>query len=173
MGWGYWELSGGADFAPERWPVAERPAGMPAPNLVTRADTTTLSSIDDIADPAPQDAAIAAAINDVLAASEEPGAQTPVADDFIAESVAAALAAPVAETVPETRLASADLREVNGDRVNMREGPGTDFGVVDQLLRGTVIEVIELGGNGWVRVRVDASGRSGWVSDQFLIALNG
>jgi hypothetical protein len=183
MGWAYWELSGGADFRPEPWPVAERQAaGAPATNLVTRADTTTLATIDRIVPSSMEAAPGVIAASDVASDPMEPLAaqltpEEPATAEFIAESVAAALAEQAAPEIgavdAELVIAATDLREVNGDRVNLRQGPGTDFGVVDQLVRGTVIEVIEVGGDGWVRVRVDGSGRSGWMSDQFLVALNG
>jgi hypothetical protein len=66
-----------------------------------------------------------------------------------------------------------DLREVTGDLVNMRDGPGTDFSVIDKLSRGSIVNVLEAGNDGWVRVEVETTGLSGWMSDQFLVAVNG
>jgi hypothetical protein len=181
MGWAYWELSGGSDFVAQQWPeaeqrVAEAESDDATPyggvEIVTRADTTTLASFEEIAPPATPsltESAIAAALEDVLG--------TPSFE----EAAPAELAATTPETAPEAPepevapvvTAQLDLREVNGDRVNLREGPGTNYGVIDQLVRGTVIEVVETGFDGWVRIRIDASGRSGWMSDQFLVPMNG
>jgi uncharacterized protein YraI len=57
--------------------------------------------------------------------------------------------------------------------VNIRDGPGTDFGVIDKLARGSLVNVIETGIDGWVRVEVETTGQTGWMSDQFLVAVNG
>ncbi len=179
MGWAYWELSGGASFVAQQWPETEERVAEAATDedssfggveIVTRADTTTLASFEEIeplATPSLTDASITAALEDVLGTPES--VETATAPEALTET------APPVEEAPSEPVLSAqlDLREVNGNRVNLREGPGTDFGVIDQLVRGTVIEVIEIGADGWVRIKVDASGRSGWMSDQFLIPMNG
>lgn len=184
MGWAYWELSGGTDFQPQSWPgdaeqitAAEPDApsdeGDPLAgvDIVTRADTSVLSSFEAEGGVAPSatDAAITATLEEVL--GQTPSAVNPVqlAAEPSPEPEIAPEIAPEADPVIAVR----DLREVIGERVNMRDGPGTDFGVIDQLMRGTVITVIEDAGNGWVRVRVDASGRAGWMSSDFLLPMNG
>ena len=43
MDWGYYEMSGGADFEPEQRQLAE--AAVVEPEIVTRAETTTLLSV--------------------------------------------------------------------------------------------------------------------------------
>lgn len=62
----------------------------------------------------------------------------------------------------------ADIRTVSGDRVNVRGGPGTNFGVVTQLLRGDAVEILEDTGNGWVRFEALDSDAAGWVADFLL-----
>lgn len=49
----------------------------------------------------------------------------------------------------------------------MRQGPGTDWGRLECLDRGTPLELQEQF-EGWIRVRT-ASGRKGWVSRGFLV----
>ena len=49
----------------------------------------------------------------------------------------------------------------------MRQGPGTDWGRLECLDRGTPLELQEKF-EGWIRVRT-ASGRKGWVSQGFLV----
>lgn len=187
MGWAYWELSGGAQFQPQSWPTVDD-AEIAAPasdgttgggdplagvGIVTRADTSALSTfdIDGTVTPSSTDAAITAALEDVL------GQPQPDIDpvEIAAEPVPGPDIAPdvAPDVASDPVVASRDLREVTGERVNMRDGPGTDFGVIEQLVRGTVITVIEDAGNGWVRVRVDASGRAGWMSADFLLPMNG
>ncbi|MFG6582094.1 SH3 domain-containing protein [Sulfitobacter sp. 1A12779] len=62
----------------------------------------------------------------------------------------------------------ADIREVNGTRVNVRGGPGTNFGVVGKLGKGDAVEVIEDNGAGWVRFRSVDGSESGWMADFLL-----
>jgi len=61
-----------------------------------------------------------------------------------------------------------DLRTVSGDRVNVRGGPGTDFGVVGRLTRGAEILVLEDNGAGWVRFETTDGSTSGWMADFLL-----
>jgi N-acetylmuramoyl-L-alanine amidase len=72
----------------------------------------------------------------------------------------------VAEALAAEGAAAAELRQVTGDRVNMRAGPGTGFDVVGQLTAGQMAEVIEADGN-WLRVRGE-DGAEGWMSSRFL-----
>ncbi len=55
---------------------------------------------------------------------------------------------------------------MTGDTVNLRDGPGTNFNVVDRLTRGTVIAVLDTGPDGWVYVEIN--GLTGWMSSDFL-----
>ena len=57
---------------------------------------------------------------------------------------------------------------MSGDRVNMRNGPSTSYNVITQLTRGTEVEVLEIPGNGWVRLKVQASGEIGWMAERLL-----
>ncbi len=181
MGWGYYELSGGADFVPEQRPVvAQAPDPLPetasepvvaaadttepaddaldSVTVVTRADTETLDAL-----PEAEDTAAAAEAIELQA-------------DSVADALSQALADPVVNTgepepLPEEQTASApptaaDLREVTGDTVNLRDGPGTNFNVVDRLTRGTVIAVLDTGPDGWVYVEIN--GLTGWMSSDFL-----
>ncbi|MGB2201766.1 MAG: SH3 domain-containing protein [Pseudooceanicola atlanticus] len=50
----------------------------------------------------------------------------------------------------------------------MRNGPGTNFSIVDRLTRGEQVEVLAEPGNGWLKLRVSDSGRVGWMAD-FLV----
>jgi hypothetical protein len=175
MGWGYYELSGGADFVPETRPTqlaadtapAEQPASdvvlasTPAPEtepeddpldsvtVVTRADTESLDALPD--------------------AQTETGDAIVLDAESVADALSQALEEPVAEVEAPEETASApvgNLREVTGDSVNLRDGPGTNFNVVDRLSRGTVINLLESGPDGWVYVEIN--GLTGWMSSDFL-----
>lgn len=184
MGWGYYELSGGADFVPETPPqlatapetAPAAPAGEvipaaapePAPaadpldsvTIVTRADTQDIDAL-----PAPDSIG-----NDAIAFEA----------DSVADALAQALGDPVINTgepepLPQSDQTAAaqpasggaaDLREVTGDTVNLREGPGTNFNVVNRLTRGTVISLLDTGPDGWVYIEVN--GLTGWMSSDFI-----
>lgn len=61
-----------------------------------------------------------------------------------------------------------DIRKVNGTRVNVRGGPGTNFGVVGKLGEGEAVEIVEDNGAGWVRFRSVDGTESGWMADFLL-----
>ena len=61
-----------------------------------------------------------------------------------------------------------DMREVTGNVVNMRSGPGTKYGRLDQLNRGAKVEVLEDMGNGWLRLRVEETGRVGYMAARLV-----
>jgi uncharacterized protein YgiM (DUF1202 family) len=62
----------------------------------------------------------------------------------------------------------ADLRTVTGNRVNMRNGPGTKYSIVARLTRGQEVEVLSNPGNGWLKLRVVENNRIGWMAE-FLV----
>lgn len=146
MGWGYYEMSGGADFVPEERVTAAVEAE--APEIVARADTTTLLSVSSsniIAQPAT--AAVAqAAVADAIA----------VDDVEIVEA-----AAPVVE-------AQLDIRAVGGSRVNMRMGPSTDHDIITTLDSGTKLEILSVNEDGWANVSTVDRGIEGWMAERLL-----
>lgn len=143
LGWGYYELSGGADFVPEVATVEiTEPAGavvaqVVAPavkeDIVARAETETLMT---------------------LAAAYEPQPVEETQPDIV-------------EVVPE--VAVQDMRSVAAERVNMRSGPGTGYRVLDTLPRGTKAEVLEVNADGWARVLIFQTGQEGWMAERLLV----
>ncbi|WP_324751463.1 SH3 domain-containing protein [Roseovarius sp. Pro17] len=77
---------------------------------------------------------------------------------------------PIAEAVISSR-GPADIRSVAGDVANMRSGPGTDFDKVDQLTRGTNVEILDRRG-AWVELRDLDTGQTGWMADWLVTAAN-
>lgn len=99
--------------------------------------------------------------------------------DKIARLVAAAAIKTKPEAKPAlanqnatTTRAGQDLRKVSSARVNMRSGPGKDYGVIGKLTRGTEVEVTRDDGTGWVQLRVLDTGEEGWMADFLLVAAN-
>lgn len=153
----FYEMSGGSGFVPEQR-VAEADG---APETVTRAETTTLAALTDIEQPAVTETLTVPLIEPQVA--EAPVTETLVASEAVVDAVVEQVAA--AGTI--------DLRQVTAERVNVREGPGTDYAVMDKLVQGTETEVLEIDSDGWAHVRVIDSGLLGWVSAEYLAAENG
>ena len=57
-----------------------------------------------------------------------------------------------------------DIRRIRASRVNMRQGPGTIYPVVDRLLVGEEVLVFEDSGTGWLHLRTRKGDRVGWVA---------
>lgn len=157
LGWAYYEVSGGADFVPEQREIVVAEVEAEAPEVVTRADTTTLLSVSTSNVTLPDDTELAQAVSQAVAldAVEQPD---PV-------EVAAPAAEPVADPIVEPEL---DLREVAGSQVNMRMGPGTNFDVITTLDGGTQLEVLDVTEDGWANVSTVDRGIEGWMAERLL-----
>ncbi|MHA6345091.1 SH3 domain-containing protein [Roseivivax sp. CAU 1761] len=186
MFWGFYEMSGGADFEPGWTLESARADDAAAQPEVARADTTAaLTGIAigaaQAATATPEQIAPAEAALDVpLARRDEAPAP------LLIRAAAMGPGADAPEMAPRPRLRStadmpsnaepntraigpaADLRVVKSSRVNMRSGPGTQYSVLAQLTRGDEVEVLRQEGS-WIKLRVAESGRIGWMAD-FLIA---
>ncbi len=73
-----------------------------------------------------------------------------------------------ATPAPNAPVAATDIRSVTGSSVNVRGGPGTDYSVVNRLVQGDEVEVIEDSGDGWVRLRPLNGSPSGWMASFLL-----
>lgn len=58
---------------------------------------------------------------------------------------------------------------VNTNLLNLREQPNTSSTILDVLPTGTTVEILETVSTDWVRVRVDKTGKIGFVSKVYLI----
>lgn len=153
LGWAFYELSGGADFVPEAWPevVAEAPAAVATP-AVTRSATSDLVNISlPVTAPAPP-----------------PDAPEVTVAAVLEEVVEAPTPEPEEEVVANPEPAPLDMRYVAGSLVNLRDGPGTAYLVLDQVPGGTQAEVLEVDASGWARIRVPSRGSEGWMAERLL-----
>lgn len=79
---------------------------------------------------------------------------------------------PIGVAVPGDAVSSfapvTETRRVAGTSVNLRTGPGTAFGAITSLARGTEVIVLRNPGNGWIKLRVPGTGRIGWMADRLL-----
>jgi len=65
---------------------------------------------------------------------------------------------------------AADLRSIDGDRVNMRAGPGTEYSVLTTLSRGAAVEVLSGAEGDWLRLRVLQTGETGYIANWLVSA---
>lgn len=160
LGWGFYELSGGSDFTPP--PAKSRVAA----NLGTYdvpeqpepvVETPVAVSLPVVEAPVVEDTQEAEIqVTSALAALETYSPE-------VTDNAAAAI-----EPVAVER--DVDLRLVDANRVNMRNGPSTNFQVIAKLARGDEVEVLQTPGDGWVKLRVVSTGRVGWMAERLLTA---
>lgn len=195
LGWAFYEMSGGADFKAPSAPVAEiEPATVtvaanitplvqdkPAPKVakVVPVDTTppgfddtptaeevsrvsvSLTTVDAAVEAALQPLENAVTLVPVNAGSTISSESTPaIIPSLITPNDTGSVAVNVST--------SGDIRSVSGNRVNVRGGPGTDYGIVSRLVRGDAVEVISDNGDGWVQMRPVDGGPVGWMADFLL-----
>lgn len=153
MGAAYWYLSGGASY--------EREERKPETRLTTRLTP----EVTPVAfEPVPSEPSVLFAPEPAVPFTEPVAAEPP-------QSLSELFGAPL-ETAPDAaaapRTGQEDLRVVSGDSVNLRDGPGTSFGVVGKLTRNTEVVVLDTDASGWQHIRVTSNGITGWMSGNFL-----
>lgn len=172
LGWGFYELSGGADFTP---PQAEaRPLNALLKEVAEEEEARTLVARGD---QSPSNAQIIG--QGTLREENAPvvtlaGLSTSLTETSttLDEALGEAEAKLETEEPVETVASAIDWRVVSGTRVNMRNGPGTNHQVLDQLVQGDQAEVLQDPGNGWLKIRVAKNGSIGWMSGSLLTPLN-
>jgi len=164
MAVGFYELSGGADFEPgdEKLvvfadPKPSMPDPSPEPSIVARADTAALTDVTP-----------------ARAVIEQPETTGTTQFDLVSVAATAGQTQGVAaEAEPEpVNIPEPDFRFVDGDRVNMRGGPGTDYAVIGKLYRNDMIQILKDEGNGWLHLRDTITGEEGWIADWLVTASN-
>ncbi len=95
------------------------------------------------------------------------------AEPATAAAITAAVAQAVIETVPEPAPLADPVVQVmfiSGNSVNVREGPGKDFAVIEKLVRGEAVSVISAsdGVDGWTLITIEGDGLEGYVSTALL-----
>ena len=73
-----------------------------------------------------------------------------------------------AQPQPQSPESATDIRSVTGASVNVRGGPGTNFSVVNRLVLGDEVEVLQDPGEGWVRLRPLNGSPAGWMASYLL-----
>ncbi|MEP1535831.1 MAG: SH3 domain-containing protein [Paracoccaceae bacterium] len=192
LAFAFFQMSGGLEFDP----VATRMSRIEAPENVQTAalepqedvvvaelpEVVTRVSLDliklkDVVRPSSTLQTVPAR---VVAQKPEPiqdaVIEPPVEPTFVLpsliEGASAATVTPVdfsADPAPkENYVSNDDIRSVTGNRVNLRGGPGKNFGVVNSMVRGDQVVILEDPGNGWVRLRSVQGSAQGWMADFLL-----
>ena len=160
LGLAFYEMSGGSDFVPqERIVVAKAPiasdtrVGQTTDVAVSRNNAASLIALNP--------AVTTVSLETTTLVAEPAVAVTPAVSETVTEAV-------VEETAPAVEANPIDIRAVAGSRVNMRQGPGTNFNVLDTLDGGTQTEVLEVNADGWARIEVVNTGQIGWMAERLL-----
>ncbi|WP_407494982.1 SH3 domain-containing protein [Pseudooceanicola sp. MF1-13] len=180
LAWAFYEMSGGQDFEP-MVPTAEaEPAKKDAIQVSTRSEDAATDTTPVIAPKATQPAVTRVAFSqpnfDLRTPNEEELAAVDPAvlasfGNVVGREQEAPGAAPASGAIEvAVDNVGPDMRSVTGNRVNMRNGPGTNYSIVGRLARGDEVEVLSDPGNGWLKLRVSESGRIGWMADFLLTA---
>ncbi len=185
LGWAFYEMSGGADFEPASarltnvkenplMPVVSTAGAEPVAarvgTQVTRV-SLNLTSVEDVLSGNDRRTRVLPQQQSETAATEIAPARQGESVAIIPSLVNGADASNVVEVAAVATPAPAtlsDFRSVTGNRVNVRGGPSTAFGVVGRLVRGDEVEVLEDTGDGWIRFRALDSETTGWVADFLL-----
>lgn len=175
IAWAFYEMSGGPDFEPaipsaEAETATKDPIQVSTkseePAVIEQAATPAVTRVSfsqpnfDLRTPSEDELA---ALDPAVLASFGGG---PTSGQEIPKETAASGAVQV--PVDGAAEVSTDFRQVTGNRVNMRNGPGTNYSIVSRLARGDKVEVLSDPGNGWLKLRVSETGRIGWMADFLL-----
>jgi hypothetical protein len=173
LGWTFYELSGGADYAPapnslQAQGDPDRPE-VPAPGEATpRAAPTHAGKEAVMTEPGAAEAT-AEALPVTLATPRTAPADRARPDQG-AEGDASAIDAAIAAAMGEAPADAATRRRVKDGSVDLREGPGLSFDTVTRLSRGTEVAVVEDPGHGWLKVRLADGYRTGWLAEWLVTA---
>ncbi len=194
LGWSFYVLSGGADYRPtansiqaravldNQRPkprplrvnvieIAQGGAVAPAPSV-----TRTITSLHDLGLTVGKRVAVTLASAEAapsVATLEVINVPTvKAAPVVVPQTPDLAEVSEIAEPKQNTLSQKRDIRKVASHKVNMRMGPGTNFGRVGQLMRGTEVVVLRDPGNGWIKLEVQETGLIGWMAERLLTAAN-
>ncbi|KNX40011.1 Bacterial SH3 domain protein [Roseovarius tolerans] len=199
LGWGFYEMSGGAEYRPSANSIQmratldnQRPKprplrvnvieiaqdGLPQPDTRVTRTVTSLHGLGLTMGQRVEVTLASAAEGDVSRPSAavepvEPDLAGPETPEITVPTVAVARSeTPIGVAVPGDAVSSfapvTETRRVAGTSVNLRTGPGTAFGAITSLARGTEVIVLRDPGNGWIKLRVAGTGRIGWMADRLL-----
>lgn len=179
LGFAFYEMSGGADFEPAsaRMAAATEPQTTPAPQAAEPAASVTVASAASITK-IDSSASVTRVALDLTSVGDAAAVETPseparstariIDSAQTPQIILPSLIATTNTNASDTGAGAGDIRIVSGNRVNVRGGPSTDFGIVSKLGRGDEVRILEDNGDGWVRMQPLDGGEAGWMADFLL-----
>ncbi|KIN62276.1 hypothetical protein Z946_1133 [Sulfitobacter noctilucicola] len=184
MGWAFYEMSGGNEFdatavrtARLEAEAAEKAAkAPPTAAVVAQADKAFIDTDPPLA-PAPAEVTrVSLNLTSLETTPQQKTVTVPknvgnVTSSADTPAIIPSLIDPndgVTTTAAANGAGLNDIRTVSGNRVNVRGGPGTDFGIVSRLVRGDEVKIVQDDGNGWVRFETLDGDTGGWMADFLL-----
>lgn len=187
MGWSFYELSGGSDYAPAEnsiqvqglpdrtppRPAAQEPA---ARNRTLAQVEATMDELDRARTEAEELSLTLAAVSTdgpsiIAAEASRPKAELlELQIEERREESATDIDAAVAAAIGDPTADPSRLRWVREPMVDLRTGPGLTFDTVARIAKGTEVAVLEDPGHGWLNVRVTGTYQTGWLAE-WLVGL--
>ncbi len=189
LGFAFYEMSGGSDFEPASVRMAKTASeGRVVLQAIAenpqspRSETVDTASITKISDSRNDDQSVTRVALNLTNISTVEEASTivpelepkPETANIIASTetpqiiLPSLIITPQSSTAAEQAAARSDIRSVSGNTVNVRDGPSTNYGVVNKLTRGAEVRILEDNGNGWVLMQPLDGGEAGWMADFLL-----
>lgn len=174
LGFAFYQLSGGSEFEPASARIIDNAAGTDqiaqaekvVPTPPAAASTASITKIES----KPSVTRVALNLTNISDAPQEAAAEVvPVAQIIDSMETPQIILPSLIATTNEIDT-SGDVRIVSGNRVNVRGGPSTNYGVVSKLIRGDEVRILEDNGDGWVRMQPVDGGEAGWMADFLLTA---
>ena len=187
LGWSFYVLSGGADYEPRTQSIQAR-AKLDDVRPLARPGSIQIAELETTHEVAQDDATITRALSSLndLDTSKASRYEVMLAaartDDIVepefkadAQKIEILTQTPELTAQPEDVVADPaavplDVRRVTGTVVNMRDGPSTFYLAIGKLKQGDEVEVLETSGDGWLKIRVMATGQEGWMADWLATA---
>lgn len=183
LGWAFYELSGGSEFEPASTQLTNikvdplKPVVATSDKVVAQDESVevtrvslNLTSVEDVLEGRaavpvnlPQQKTLAP---ETTTAGQ--GDSVTLIPSLVAGADAVVEPQPAAVITQTASVSFVETRTVAGNRVNVRGGPGTTFGVVGRLVRGDEVEILEDTGTGWVRFQAVNGDTQGWIADFLL-----
>ena len=185
LGYAFYEISGGSDFEPRLIEVertssvvtVDEPEDLAVPQVEEDRLSMNVVQTTPVMTPTSPGNAKSVRVPDTGASPSAVAAATPDPDQVqlslsrIGAQIQQGISLDVRPTPAQPTEAAAeplaDLREITGLRVNMRDGPGLAYPVMRRLALGQEVEVLDRA-SGWMRLRLPADGTVGWVSGSLV-----
>ena len=180
LGFAFYELSGGADFEPNKRAVALAPVAefAPASSNPDNEPKQTQQARHSMGNTAPETrpAEVTAQLQTATLVPDGKTRLTLATQGLQLASLEEGLAAgtvAVSNVTPDVVKSypaeiALDIRTVRASRVNMRQGPNTTYPILGRLLAGDEVEILRDQGAGWAMVKVEKTGQIGWIATSLL-----